>query len=791
MRDPPLHIYHSRVAPTASTWKTDHTADDEQRQIISLLQELQLAMESPSLLSVPPEGTVLYLGTAEKEVGAALSHLCVALEKCLFFGAEGSMPDFWWVLDRASEGGAASSSAAASGGCGGGGGGGGGGDGGREGPSLDAKGKDVDDGGNSGGAGDVRATKPPEPLATTIHRLTRVHTGHARCRAWARGLLGMEGASAEGELRKAAASVVHLPTTRATPDEPALRSETGDSESEKVHAAVGALPSVEAENIDTSTSESDPDAGGGVGRSVGTKFPAAAATAMATAAAAAAAAASVDLPTNPRGHDRPPSPPPTPLPSSLLPLWLRSNAKGSSVLDDVCRSLVAFSRALDERGLSIRPSLDHAWLDQESLAAVTTYTWPRFRRARLRCYVRGAGLSAANGEYLPADAGEAEGGGNNGGATGDHDLTLLGPNGCKICRKAGGASVGQRALLSAAVVANAAANLAGGSTAESISGRVVTNGETGTAASPATTTSSQQDDEAAKTAPADLSAPVARLWHLLVPEAESSGLEATKTAYFCLGDGPLPPSRGWRSAGEAEAPAPVLRFATQADDGGFVSPGIGRDEREDRQQARVAGEERSDDTALFGAAVPPGDVGVVAAEASSAVGTEAVAAGASVDPEAMHGSNTSVGPAEAVGRRRLKRRRKRRRPAEGVQDVVSSVRREYSIQDEPVVLPQGRYAHVGSAVESESAVVESDAKACGGGGDYDGRDRAGGGSSASADDDKYTGCEGGDEAVAAFKAERWRLPEPSGELLARVERSRELLRRTVEVCTAVNLSRRA
>lgn len=770
----------------ACTWKDDNTADDEQRQIISLLQELQLAMESPSLLTVPPEGTVLHLGAAEKEVGAAVSHLCVALEKCLFFGAEGSMPDFWWVLDRASEGDAASSAAAAAASSGVGGGGGG-----FEGLNLDGKGKDVDDGSgvrDGAGGSDIRATKSPEPLAASIYRLTRVHTGHARCRAWARGLLGMDGASAEGELRKAAASVVHLSATRVTIDESAPCTETGDNQFEKADNAAGtALSSAQGGKVDARAGESDPDAGGGVGRSVGTKSPAAA---SATATATAAAAGPVDLPTNELGHDRPFSPPPSmpPPSSSLLPLWLRSNAKGSSILDDVCRSLVAFSRQLDERGLSVRPSLDHAWLDHESLAAVTTYTWPSFSRARLRCYVRGAGIPAANGEYSPAATGEeGEGGTKYGGAMRDRGLTLtlVGPNDCKICRKACATSAGQKAALSAAVLGDPAADLLEEPAAENTSGCAATKEETGAAAQDIA--SFQEDDHSAPTALVP-EAPVAQLWHLLVPEAGSSGPGApTRSAYFCLGDGPLPPSRGWRSTDGADAPAPVLRFGTQADDDDSSLVGGARSGRggggEDHQQAQATGEEGwSDDTAVFRAALPPADVGVVATEGASALGAVVAAAGVpSADTEAIRGSSTPTGKAEAARRGRLNRRRKRRRPAEGIEDAASAVGRE-SLTCGELTIPKGRQAK-GILVENESVSAESGcvAEACGGGAGCGGKGPAGSDSNASADDDRVAGCEGGDEAVAAFKAERWRLPEPSGELLSRVEESRELLRRTIEV----------
>lgn len=277
---------------------------------------------------------------------------------------------------------------------------------------------------------------------------------------------------------------------------------------------------------------------------------------------------------------------------------------------------------------------------------------------------------------------------------------------------------------------------------------------------------------------------MAQIWHLLVSEAGSSGLEveATTIAYFCLGDGPLPPSRGWRPAGDAESPAPVLRFATQADDGGFVGAGSRRGGREDNP-AQAIEEERSDDddAALFRAALPPAGVGGVVAEGAPASGTAVAAAGAPAEAGGVHGSNTSGGPAEATGRGRLKRRRKRQRPAEGIEDAVRAVGREPPVHGE-LGTPQGHQAK-GVLVETGSVIEESDAEACGdgSGGVGGGRRPPGGCSNASPDDDRGAGCEGSNEAVAAFKAERWRLPEPSGELLARLERSRELLHRTIGV----------
>lgn len=730
-------------------------------------------MESPSLLSAPPPGTILHTGAAEKKHGLALSQLCVAFEKCLFFGAEGSMPDFWWVLGWSSGGTTAS----------------GGGDGGDfDYLSIDGHEQGADE---EGGVSGVSETNPLEPLAATVNRLTRVHTGHARCRAWARGLLGLDGASAERELRRAAASVAQL-VTRAAADELALHTKTEDGETGELQGVDTISPSKEETRANGSANLSDPDGrggggagGGGAGSSNILHAPPAAAT--------AADRGSV-VPANENDDDCPSFPPSPSTTSSLLPLWLRPDPKGASILDDVCRSLVEFSGRLEERGLSVRPSLDHAWLDQENLAAATTYTWPSFRRARLRCYVRGAGLLSVNGEYLPAETNDGEGededtGDRNG--TDFHGLTLVGPNGCKICCQACATAVGGNTAIPIAAIGGTTATptLPKEATAKQPGGRSVANGDDSRVEMKSEDAHVLVETETTTTAPA-LVAPTFKLWCLLVPStAASSGLVAMRSAYFCLGDGPLPPSRGWRSTDTVEAPAPVLGFATQADDGGIVGAGSGHGG--DEHQAQTGEEEEAGATASFRPAVPPidgnNDVGpVMIADGCSALSgviemesSTVVAAPSSVEVEALHGGETAVGSAAVAWNGQFTRRRKRRRPPERIGGVAPTVGR-------------------GS---TKSVVVENDDPAqggvwsaygdCRGGGGIDcgsrgGREggdtnATGGCCNASADDDRGADREGDNEAVATFKAERWRLPAPSGELLARVEGARELLQRTIQV----------
>lgn len=744
-------------------------------------------MELPSLLSAPPPGTVLHTGAPEKEVGPALSHLCVALEKCLFFGAEGSMPDFWWVLGRSCEGMAAS----------------GGGDCGEglDGSSFDGQGRGADDSSrrpeDRGGVYSVSETKPPDSLAATVYRLTRVHTGHARCRAWARGLLGMDSASAEGELRRAAASVVQLVTTRTATGELALQPKTEDRETGAAHGAGTVSPSKKEILTNGSAIISVPDSSGGGGGDGAGGGPISSNRVRAPAAPASASAAtaggSTVVPANEHGDGCPSFPPSPPPPPSLLPLWLRPNPKGASVLDDVCTSLAEFSGRLEERGLSVRPSLDHAWLDHENLAAVTTYTWPRFRRTRLRCYVRGAGLLAANGEYLPAETNDGEGGDEDGDSdrsgAGGHGLTLVGPKGCKICCQACATTVVEKAAIPVAAIGDATPifNLREGS-AKSTS-RSVPNEDGGTAVAQGEKPHVPLETQTTTTAPAP-AAPIAHLWCLLVPHsAASSGLVAMRNVYSCLGDGPLPPSRGWRSTDTAEAPAPVLGFGTQADDGGILGA-VNRHEGDERQ-TQIAGEEEEAATASFRAAVPPSggdsDVGVVmvaggSSALSGAIGTESstvVAASSSVETEALHGGvKTAESPAVA-GQRHFTRRRKRRRPPERKGGAAPTAGREST---KSVVVENGCPA------EDGIWDAHGDCRR-GGGGDWGIRDGRRGGdgnltsdcNNASTDDERGVDSEANDEAVAAFKAERWSLPAPSGELLSRVKRARELLQRAIEV----------
>ncbi|CAM9796008.1 unnamed protein product [Scytosiphon promiscuus] len=583
-------------------YQNNNAAGDEQRQIGILLEELQLAMESQLLLT-PPEGTVLHTAMAEGGVGSALGHLCIALEKCLFFGAQGSMPDFWWVL-------------------------------GWNGGENDGQvGSPSEEGGVSGAGGKAGA----EPLSATVHRLTRVQTGHARCRAWARGLLGLDGATP-----------MRMPETNA------------------------------------------------------------------------------------HDHDyRSIAPPVSPRSSALLPLWLRARPQGASVLDDLCRLLGDFSRRLEERGLSVRPSLDHAWLEQESIAAATTYSWPSFRRARLRCSVRGAGLSAANGDHA--------------------GLSLVGPNGCRICCQVGATAAEEGARVHS--LSGSTGDAVGEPAEETARLRSVGHAAVVKQENGAATQAKSLPRARATAAPV----PVARLWRLLVP-ADPPCSGGTRIAYYCLGDGPLPPSRGWRPAEAAEAPAPR---------------GGGREDR-----AQIAGERHGGaEDGLFRAAVPlmppvgeNGDDGAGAVAAGDAfasagvrgMGPDAVASELRVEAGPLLGDGLAGGPDAAGGgggRGRPTQRRKRPRPPE----LTGSG-----------CLAQDKRLEDAGGGEPNDRCEEGPA-----GGGFGGN-AASGVSSASVDDARGDDHDGSDDAVAAFKAERWRLPEPSGELLSRVERARERLERTME-----------
>ena len=673
---------------------------------------------------------MLHSGAIETGVGPALSKLCVALEKCLFFGADASTPDFWLLLGQDCDDDDPALAAACGTPC-------------DFGIGRQEDG-DTTFGGDSSPTTETTSDEAPgacegapESLSSTICRLTRVQTGHARCRAWVRGLLSADSTTVEGELRRAAEVAAKHDVTRPTTaditggenDEAlSVTASTGGSGCEKAECAGAGLSGGGGTSSPTQDQldgiESVHDAGrGGDGRSV---------------------------PPMDR-HDHSSVPPP----SGALPLWLRPGLQGASILDDVCRFMGEFSRRLEEKGLSIRPSLDHAWLGQENIAAVTTYTWPSFPRERLRCYVRGAGLSLANGSYSPSELDKGE--------SGDSSLTLVGPNGCQICRQVR-AAVGydtpaEKSLPPREVALGRGLEVAG----EEVKRTVVE--ETSRVLTTAT-------------APTVAQAPAAQVWCLVVPA--ESGLDK-RSAYFSLGDGTLPPCRGWRATDAAEMPAPVLGFATHNDGdldgngrgGESVVPTFGREKTREASfdPAVPVGMGDIDDIDPVGsAAVGPSGVNEMVSSMAAVIET-------SVETEAGGGN---LGGVLSAGQSR--RRRKRRRC--------------------PEVLPMCAVEKGAAAVTAEDRYANGFVKigcletggiggSCGGSGGVlsigynppDGEtrqvcDRCVGAGTYTTDADLNVN---GDEAVAAFKAEKWVLPAPSGELLLRAERTRELLRRTREV----------
>lgn len=710
--------------------QVDNAADDEQRQINILLEELQLALESPSLLSAP-QGTVLHTGAVETGVGPALSQLCIALEKCLFFGADDSTPDFWWAIRQACDEDDPALAAAcdAPGGLG----------------SERREGDDTTCGGLNSS---TTWTTPDDALAacegkaealtSIVCRLTHVYTGHARCRAWARGLLGLDGTSVERELRRAAeVAAKHGITRQVVADmisgenEQALSvtASMGDSTCEQTECAGvglsndGGTSSLTDDQFDVK--ESVPD--GRSGRD-GSKI-----------ASAVRGVPCIDK------HDHH-STQQTP---GALPVWLRPGLQGASILDGVCKLMGEFSGRLKEKGLSVRPSLDHAWLGQENIAAVTTYSWPRFPRERLRCYVRGAGLSLANGTYSPVELDEGESGGS---------LALVGPNGCQIYRQVH-AAVGYDAPVAKSALAR----------------NVGVAGEENKRAVVGEASCVLDESRTAATAPEVVPAPTAQLWCLFVPS--ESALDK-RSAYYSLGDGTLPPSRGWRAADMAEMPAPVLGFATHSD--GDLN-GSGRD---GENEALAIEEEQTCETkfnpavqlakdnmetAGYTAADPSGDGGVVSSTAA--------AIESSMEMEVGGGN---LGRAPSTGQSR--RRRKRRRPPEVtavcvVEEDTAAVAAGDQHPNDFVEISCQEAASVNTSCSDNWGALglrsnAPDDEPC------QARDRLVNAGTCSTGAGLHVD---GDEDIAAFKAERWTLPAPSGELLLRAERTKELLRRTREV----------
>lgn len=675
---------------------------------------------------------MLHTGAVEAGVGPALSQLCIALEKCLFFGADDSTPDFWWVLRQACDDDDQALAAAC--------------DAPRGLGSGRREGDDTTFGGHSSpttrsAPDDALAAceRTPEALTSIVCRLTRVHTGHARCRAWARGLLGLDGTSVEGELRRAAEVAAKHGITRPVvadmiggEDEQALSVTTsmGEATCEQTECAGAGLPNDGGTSSPTDdqldVSESSPnDGGGGADES--------------RIAPAARGVPPIDR------HDRPSIQPP----SGALPLWLRPGLQGASILDDVCRFIGEFSGRLEEKGLSIRPSLDHAWLGQENIAAVTTYTWPRFPRERLRCYVRGAGLSLANGTYSPVELDEGESGGS---------LMLVGPNGCQICRQVR-AAVGYDAPVAKSALARDF-GVAGDEIKQTVVGQA---------------SRVLEESRTAVTALEVVQAPTAQLWCLFVPSESALG---KRNAYYSLGDGTLPPSRGWRAMDAVEMPAPVLGFATHSD-GDLDGSGRGGE-----NETPAIGEEETSEV-VFNPAVPVAGSDVEPAGNAAAglsgvgemVSSTPAATETSVENEAGGGN---LGGALSAGQSR--RRRKRRRSPE-----LTAV---CAIEEGAAVVAAGD-RHPNGFVEIDCLEAGSASGFCGDNGGVLGpQSNAPDDEPRQASDrfvDAGTCSTGkglhvdGDEDIAAFKAEGWALPAPSGELLLRAERTRELLRRTREV----------
>lgn len=701
-------------------------------------------MESPPLLSAP-QGTVLHTGAVEMGVGPALSHLCVALEKCLFFGAEGSTPDFWHVL-RGAGGGNDHPSVGTD----------------HVGPSSGQRqaagevlaapqgGEKTSDAVTSGdttenenmvNGADTPGQNDRSVLSARVRRLTRVHTDHGRCRAWARGLLGIDSMAVEEELRRAVEAAVEAAASKQADDdarahEAAVQTaEGGDggSEGEKEEATRrshdsgdrGVVPLTEQ----SETSQSDPDAGGGFSSSRRVASPVAGdvphvdkddggGEGFCVAVAAA-------------------SPP-----FAVLPLWLRPGPQGASIVEEVCRLMREFFVRLDDKSLSIRPSLDHVWLDKENIAAATTYTWPRFPRNKLRCYVRGAGLGAANGEYSPVQTDESDQ--RDGGS-----LVLVGPNGCQICRQAC-AGVDDRVTIPDLQVVD--------------DERTVESGDATIAAA--------DDNRVVPAAALMPSSPFAQRWCLVVPSALAQD-GRSRNGYFCLGDGALPPSRGWRATDATNMPAPVLGFATRTEGdlaaGGFHGGG----------PRRLSGQEETAD-ALFGAAVRVGgDGGEATASTTRVAGggttsdsSKTSATCASV-VDCAHGSEL-VGTSLSVSAGETGRRKRRRQPG-----PVEILTLEDEATDDTAMCGQVNVGEYGGLLKDRyyGTVGRTPGPCSSVTGGVDGAMLGEVGLRTFEQGAEVDGS----EAVAAFKAERWTLPAPSGEILLRAERTNELLRQTQEV----------
>lgn len=792
-----------------------------------LLDELQRATEAPALLSAPP-GTVLHTGAVETDLGPALAHLCIALEKCLFFGAGGVAPDFWEVLRLAGSDGppvavtdSPGAIAADSGGV-------------SESkiaqriespegndPGLSAQGDAVIHHYCSGGIrSNVSGVSDSRQLSDIVSNLTRVHTGHGRCRAWVRGVLGLDNISSVAmELREAAAVAAEI------------KEKAGQtSTSAAVAAAVADLDSrtddglsikVGSSKINVQEEEGVPGMHlGGESATSSNEHPVGCVQPDARDGDWGGGRISVrgSARLKPTGEidndcvDKPSSSLSDNLSArpDALPLWLRPGIQSKTVLEGICKCLMEFRSRLDERGLSIRLSLDHSWFDNENVAANTIYTWPSFPRDRLRCYVRGAGLGAADGEYV-ASADHSSDSDDDTGVK-SNSLVLTGPNGCQICRQVCwtdeeddlpmvGAETSD-AVATATVVAPASADIGESTVVEDTDqgGQLVA---IGTSEAPPERQSTA-DAMAAVPATKVTAAPCVPCWCIMVPILQP-GVER-RIAYYCQGDGALPPSRGWRVTEMTDMPAPTLVFGT-GNSGGVDYQDV------DHQGPLESGGSDHSSEASFKPAVIACEQEAAAAAVGAVSHTMIPASAPSIDrdsgsarevtvlhPRARAGKEPAAadalvrekGPSVRSGviatatRRLPGRRRKRRRPAET--DGANRSNPHGELHEE-FSASSGRVLRKSSAIlqDDDALFVDGDRglrpDAVGGsavmnGGEVGLASGFTGLPSIVNDDERDEDYETAD--VAAFKAERWRLPEPSGELLLRAERTRQQALRLAE-----------
>lgn len=668
-----------------------NATDNEQWQIDILLEEFQLATEASALLSAP-EGSVLHIGAAEAGIGEALSRLCTALERCLFFGAVRSAADFWRLLEFASGNDAIDSAEIY--------------------PVSSSVVKTGGDRDTKTGAGfNLEHVQPQRSrqLIRTVSGLTHVHSGHGRCRAWVRGLLSLDGESVEAELRHTAAVTARVMAISSERDKKMMPeqglSESNDCATEADGSRHGADdPSVQHDAV----SKSDTASGSGDSKAPGL------AASLDDAGNKGAASSSSDQSRTILPHD--------------LPLWLRTGSQGESILDDICMTLQDFQERLSDKALSVHSSLDHAWLDRENVAAAMTFTWPGFPRDHLRCYVNGAGVAVANGKYLPAESVVDRG----------SDLVLMGPNGCHVCRRASGSET--EANCSNLPTADATVSTIDQRRGDALDARRV-----------------KSTIRRARALPL-------LQWFIAVPVPQGGEV---RNVYYCQGDGPLPPCRGWRSIEAADEPAPVLVFGSSEEDLGM----------------KVAGEDNhSGDKQNEKVNVPDFEAAVSVDRAERATTDTSTVCADGVDTleEASDGIDRPVavdtpieGGIDSTAQMSCGALAQRKRPrfsqpvvihlpdsegdetrgllqGDGVIAERSSRRRSVSAEDGIALLPKADDAGVsgpGGGVLMEGLLGDDDV----------------------------------DQEAAAFMSKGWRLPERDGELLIRAERTRQKLRLIQEV----------